>query len=473
MYENAYGAEDPEEQIDMIWQVKSFSLFDLDGDGVSELVLALRWSEEREWEDDFVVFTCYDGKVVANELVLRGFGGLRADGTFGFSGGIGCSGEACAHFENGVMVCDEFIRESMDGWLLNGVKVTEQEYRAAQEIQSAKPEAPWQDVTEENFAAELGTGRKLSDEELAATRVTYLPSRWGDLLASCVMDTFQMLPEYVRYEHSPEYADLRHRVPQPEEIPHCDPGENASTPQGRSAALTVASNGDWEMFPNRAVRTTYSLDDQPQRPDWTEYFAQRLEEDVKAQKDVETVETPVIIREVLTFPWDGRQAEVVTASNVFITASEQKERGAAVTPAVRAAARFPSENSTAIYRCTAIFFKGRDPIELTAYQTEIIPWCQWMAYPEKPEDAELVSFLSAAEMGEDGKLGVYPVFCDFNAELNLRLWGFAPRFLLCDLDGDGQSELVFDQDGGNLYCNTFIYCLGFYRPVLIKTLTGK
>ena len=111
MYENAYGAEDPEEQIDMIWQVKSFSLFDLDGDGVSELVLALRWSEEREWEDDFEVFTCYDGKVVANELVLRGFGGLRADGTFGFSGGIGCIGEARAHFENGVMVTDEFLRE--------------------------------------------------------------------------------------------------------------------------------------------------------------------------------------------------------------------------------------------------------------------------------------------------------------------------------------------------------------------------
>ena len=111
MYENAYGAEDPEEQIDMIWRVKSFSLFDLDGDGVSELVLALRWSEEREWEDDFVVFTCYDGKVVASEVVLRGFNVLRADGTFYFSGGAADAGAARAHFENGVLVTDEFLRE--------------------------------------------------------------------------------------------------------------------------------------------------------------------------------------------------------------------------------------------------------------------------------------------------------------------------------------------------------------------------
>ncbi len=293
--------------------------------------------------------------------------------------------------------------------------------------------------------------------------MTYIGSRWGDLLASCVMDNFQMLPEYVRYEHSPEYADLRRRVPQPEEIPHYDPGENTSTPQGRSAALTVASNGDWNLFPDRAVRTTYSLDNQPQRPDWTAYFARRL-----AEKETES---PVIIREVLTFTWNGVKAEVVTASNVFITASEQKERGAAVTPAVRAAARFPSENSTAIYRYTAIFFKGRDPIELTAYQTEIIPWCQWMAYPE---DAELVSLFSAAETGENGKLGVYPVFCDREAERKLRQWSYVPRLLLCDVDGDRESELIVAQDGSsNRNCDTFIYCLGFYRPVLIKTLTGK
>ena len=329
-------------------------------------------------------------------------------------------------------------------------------------------------MTEENLAAELGTGRKLSDAELAATRVTYLPSRWGDLLASCVMDTFQMLPQYVRYEHSPEYADLRARVPQPEDVQHYDPGENASTPQGRSAALTVASNGDWEMFPNRAVRTTYSLDDQPQRPDWTEYFAQRLEEDVKNLRDVETVETPVIIREVLTFTWNGVKAEVVTASNVFITATEQKEQGVVVTPAVRAAARYPSENSTAIYRYTAIFFKGFDPIELTSYQTKTIPWDQWLAYPEEPENTHLVSFFSAVETGENGKLGVYPVFCDCEAERELRQWSYVPRFLICDVDGDRRSELVVAQDGSsNRECSTFIYRLGSYQTLLMRTFTGK
>lgn len=297
--------------------------------------------------------------------------------------------------------------------------------------------------------------------------MTYIGSRWGDLLASCQVDGFQLLPDYVRYEHSPEYADLRRRVPQPEDVRQYDPGENTSTPQGRSAALTVVSNGDWNLFPDRAVRTTYSLDNQPQRPDWTAYFARRL-----AEKETES---PVIIREVLTFPWDGRQAELVTASNVFITATEQKEQGVAVTPAVRAAAHLPAENSRGIYRCTALFLEGDDnPIEIADCWTETIPWCQWMAYPEKPEDAELVSFLSAVETGENGKLGVYPVFCDREAERELRQWSYVPRLLLCDVDGDRESELIVAQDGSsNRNCDTFIYCLGFYRPVLIKTLTGK
>ncbi len=469
---NVYSSTTSYSDTPMDWIVDRFAIMDLDGDGVSELILALRTSEEAEWDDEYAILSCYEGKVVASESVLRGFNVLRADGTFYFSGGLGYSGAARAHFENGVMVSDELIRERMDGWLLNGVKVTEQEYRAAQEIQDAKPEAPWQDMTGEYLADKLGVKERATYAELTDASVTYIASRWGDLLASCEVDGFQLLPNYVRYEYLSEYEDLSYyadHVPQAEDVPRYDPGENTSTPQGRSAALTVASNGDWDLFPDRAVRTTYSLDNQPQRPDWTEYFARRLTE--------EETESPVIIREVLSFMWDGRQAELVTASNVFITASDSEEDywGIEVTPAVRAAAHLPAENSRGIYRCTALFLEGdNNPIEIAACWTETLPWCQWLGYPQEPEDALLLSFLSAAELGEDGKLGVYPVFCDFGAELNLRLWGFAPRFLLCDLDGDGQSELVFDQDGGgNLYCNTFIYRPGIVGIITLeRTLAG-
>lgn len=68
---------------DMDWTITRFALLDLDGDGADELVLAIDYSGEEE----YVILTCYDGAVYANQIVYRGFLSPKADGTFEWSNG--------------------------------------------------------------------------------------------------------------------------------------------------------------------------------------------------------------------------------------------------------------------------------------------------------------------------------------------------------------------------------------------------
>lgn len=54
---------------DMDWTITRFALLDLDGDGADELVLAIDYGGEEE----YVILTCHDGAVYANQVVYRRF----------------------------------------------------------------------------------------------------------------------------------------------------------------------------------------------------------------------------------------------------------------------------------------------------------------------------------------------------------------------------------------------------------------
>ena len=292
--------------------------------------------------------------------------------------------------------------------------------------------------------------------------VTYIHVWGGDELVSCLIDGRQILPENVQPDYSEEYSDLCFRVPRVEQTAQYDAGENTSASNGRSAAMTpVSTNGGWELFPDKAVRETYTIDRQPDRPDWTDYFSRKLA--------ASGWDCPVLIREVLTFSWGGRQAEIVTGSNVLITATDEDEHwwGEDVTGEMLAAAQLPAKRSRSVYRCSVLFLEGAEPMELETYYGEEIPEDGWLGRSDL--DLGLLTFFSAAEYRPDGGVDTYRVFCDDSTELNLRYWGYAPRFLICDLDGDGRSELVYDHDdSSSLYHHTFIYRLGEYGAELIR-----
>lgn len=133
---------------DMDWTITRFALLDLDGDGADELVLAIDYSGEEE----YVILTCYDGVVYANQVVYRGFLSPKADGTFEWSNGAFDNGYARFRFENGVLVYDDFAAVSNDDsgsvtYTLNGESVSEEDFDTFIAEQNAKDDLAWTDFT--------------------------------------------------------------------------------------------------------------------------------------------------------------------------------------------------------------------------------------------------------------------------------------------------------------------------------------
>lgn len=140
---------------DMDWTIKRFTLLDLDGDGTDELVLNIDYSGDEE----YVVLTCFDGAVYANQVVHRGFLTPKADGTVAWSNGAFDNGYARFRFENGVLVYDDFAVMIDNGssvtYTLNGENVSEEDYNAFTAEQDAKDDLAWTDFTVEAVSAAL------------------------------------------------------------------------------------------------------------------------------------------------------------------------------------------------------------------------------------------------------------------------------------------------------------------------------
>ena len=140
----------------MDWTIKRFALLDLDGDGTDELVLNIDFSGEEE----YVILTCHDGAVYANQIVYRGFLSPKADGTFEWSNGAFDNGASRARFENGVLVYEDFssMSEGSDGnavYTLNGESIDETAYSAFLDEQAAKDDLAWTEFSVDAVNAAL------------------------------------------------------------------------------------------------------------------------------------------------------------------------------------------------------------------------------------------------------------------------------------------------------------------------------
>lgn len=141
------------------WTVPRYALLDLDGDGVSELLLTV----EENGNQEYVMLTCLDGRLYASEVVYRGFEGPKADGTFGWSNGAADNGFSHARFENGVLADEPFAVCHGSSYTLRiqaaserGDAVTQAQYEAFLDVQLAKPDLIWTEFTAEHIRADVG-----------------------------------------------------------------------------------------------------------------------------------------------------------------------------------------------------------------------------------------------------------------------------------------------------------------------------
>lgn len=145
--------------------VVRFTVLDLDGDGIQEVVLEVTEPE------GFIILTCHtDGMVYGGEMSYRGMLQLKDDGTCSFSSGAMDGGVSrlcfATNMETGkpdafgrfnlaesVSQADGTVRYTLDC----GAQTTDEAgYHAFLEAQDAKLDALWYDYTQENLRLLLG-----------------------------------------------------------------------------------------------------------------------------------------------------------------------------------------------------------------------------------------------------------------------------------------------------------------------------
>ena len=199
------------------------------------------------------------------------------------------------------------------------------------------------------------------------------------------------------------------------------------TPAG-SGLGPVASDGTWNFFPDDVQYNTYTPENQPNRGEWTAFFAERLQ--------AMGLDAPVLIQNAASFQSNGREIALVTASNVRAT-----EAGNLLEAEEIAQTDRPGNAEPGVYVITALFVEGEEATELYSQYSEIsssmgadyLPWSQ---------DGSYMQPLSAMQFGSDGSVAEFPIFTDMSGEMALRILGVYPAFLVADIDGDGISEMI-------------------------------
>ena len=142
------------------WNAVRFTVLDLDGDGVSEVILEVTEPEA------YIILTSDGSEVLACEWPYRGMLSLKDDGTFSFSSGAldGGVGQLLLQGDNGIqwgyLPLAESISDaagSVTYWLDGGAEQTDAAgYQTFLSEQEAKLDALWYDYTEENLKLLLG-----------------------------------------------------------------------------------------------------------------------------------------------------------------------------------------------------------------------------------------------------------------------------------------------------------------------------
>lgn len=225
-----------------------------------------------------------------------------------------------------------------------------------------------------------------------------------------------------------------------------DAPDAAELAQYSQGDWTIASNGAWDFFPQFVQTTAYSIGEQPESM-WSTFFKERLAG--------LGYDGPVLVTEALTFHQKGKEVSIVTASNIRLDgetmADPKTDTG-------------PENDVPLLYTLSALFVEGAAPAELFCHYVEI-PTSkesgEQLGYTYSPLGADWLPILFGLQYGPEGKETLFPVYCNHGGELNIRNFKYTPRYLVCDVDGDGESEFIQYMDGaGSLMASCAVYEIG-------------
>lgn len=145
---------------DPTFNVKRFTVLDMDGDSLPEIVLELSVGDNPYF---FEVLHATDGAVAGYMLPYRGMEELKADGTIRFSSGAADNGWGTLRFDQNAYTIDVLgqSESSQDdagmtvSYFINTEQVAKEAYDSFSDEQFAKDNAVWHAFSQENIDAEL------------------------------------------------------------------------------------------------------------------------------------------------------------------------------------------------------------------------------------------------------------------------------------------------------------------------------
>lgn len=127
--------------------IQRYTIIDLDGDGIEEAVVFVCGVAGDA--GGYLVLHSSDGQVYGYRTDYRTFENLKTDGTFIYSNDLGSKeGVATIEFtQDGLVITDVLSATgqayTMDNFMMNGKKVTQEEYYAEKEKQDLKSDVEW------------------------------------------------------------------------------------------------------------------------------------------------------------------------------------------------------------------------------------------------------------------------------------------------------------------------------------------
>jgi hypothetical protein len=142
-----------------IFKVTHFTVVDMDGDKIPEVVLELTPGENPNPEF-YEVLHYMNGSVYGYIQVYRGLENLKTDGTFGWSSGAFNNGYGKLRFESNACETDilgykDTIIDDNRTYFIKNKPVTEEAYNSFRKEEEGKKDVVWYEFSQKNIETEL------------------------------------------------------------------------------------------------------------------------------------------------------------------------------------------------------------------------------------------------------------------------------------------------------------------------------
>lgn len=148
------------ENFDTVFKVTHFTVLDMDGDKVPEIVLELSVGDGPAF---YEVLHYMDETVYGYLIVYRGLEELKGDGTFCYSGGVADNEFGKLKFESDTLKIDilgnsessQIDANLIISYFINNEPVTKESFDSFMNEQSGKNDAVWYEFTQKNIETEI------------------------------------------------------------------------------------------------------------------------------------------------------------------------------------------------------------------------------------------------------------------------------------------------------------------------------